>query len=212
MQFDFERMRAMECFEFLTGTVVPRPIALITTLAADGSTNAAPYSFFNIMGIDPPVVAVAVLPTPDGRMKDTGNNILATGEFAANLVSEAMAEAMNLTCIDAPPGVDELALAKFDAAPCVKIKPPRIAASPVAFECRVHATVPLSANQLIVIGRIVQAHVADACVLDVGRHLFDTPGLRLIGAMHGAKWYAKTTDRFAMDRPAWADWVKQGKA
>jgi flavin reductase (DIM6/NTAB) family NADH-FMN oxidoreductase RutF len=211
MQFDFETMRAMDCFEFLTGTVVPRPIALITTFSADGKTNAAPYSFFNIMGIDPPVVALTVLQAADGRMKDTGNNIVATGEFVANLVSEEMVDAMNVTCIDAPPGVDELAIAKLESRPSTKIKPPRIASSPVAFECRLHTSVPLSANQMIVIGRIVQAHVADAYVLDAARNLFDTPGLCLIGAMHAAKWYAKTSDRFAMERPTWAQWVKEGK-
>src|SRR5688572_14076292 len=110
VQFDFEAMSAMQRFEFLTGTVVPRPIALITTLSADGKLNAAPYSFFGIMGIDPPVMAFTVLPTADGRMKDTGENVLATGECVVNLVSETMAEAMNVTCIDAPPGVDEVAI------------------------------------------------------------------------------------------------------
>jgi flavin reductase (DIM6/NTAB) family NADH-FMN oxidoreductase RutF len=211
VQFDFEAMSAMQRFEFLTGTVVPRPIALITTLSADGKLNAAPYSFFGIMGIDPPVMAFTVLPTADGRMKDTGENVLATGECVVNLVSETMAEAMNVTCIDAPPGVDEVAIAKLETAPSFKVKPPRIAASPVAFECRLHTSVPLSPSQAIIIARIVEAHVADACVVDAARHLFDTPGLRLIGAMHAARWYARTTDRFAIDRPSWADWVKQGK-
>jgi len=211
MQFDFEAMWSMQCFEFLTGTVVPRPIALITTLSADGKPNAAPYSFFNIMGIDPPVVALGVLSAPHGRMKDTGNNILATGEFVANLVSEELAEAMNVTCIDAPPGVDELAIAGLATTPSVKVAPPRVASSPVAFECRVHASVPVAPDQLIVIGRIVEAHVADPFILDAQRYLFDTPALQLIGSMHGAKWYARTTDLFAMERPVWADWVKQGK-
>ena len=105
MQFDFEKMTPMQCFEFLTGTVVPRPIALITTQSPEGTLNAAPYSFFNIMGIEPPVVACTVLPSPGGFMKDTGRNILATREFVVNLVSEPMADAMNVTCIDAPANV-----------------------------------------------------------------------------------------------------------
>ena len=91
------------------------------------------------------------------------------------------------------------------------MKPPRVAASPVAFECRLHAEVPLSANQFIAIGRIVEAHVADQFVLDAGKQQFDTPALRLIGAMHAAKWYSRTTDRFAMDRPTWADWINRKK-
>jgi flavin reductase (DIM6/NTAB) family NADH-FMN oxidoreductase RutF len=211
MQFDFDAMSGLERFEFMTGTVVPRPIALITTVSAGGAPNAAPYSFFNIMGIDPPVVAVGVLPTPDGRMKDTGANIEATGEFVVNLVSEALAEAMNVTCIDAPAGVGELEIAKLETIPSARVKPPRVAASPVAFECQLHTSVPLGPNQSIVIGRIVLAHVADAFVLDAKRYLFDTPNLKLIGAMHAAKWYARTSDRFEMERPTWANWVKQGK-
>jgi flavin reductase (DIM6/NTAB) family NADH-FMN oxidoreductase RutF len=211
MQFDFEKRSAPACFEFLTGTVVPRPIALITTVSASGLPNAAPYSFFNIMGIDPPVVAVGLLPTPDGRLKDTANNIQATGEFVVNLVSEDLAEAMNATCVDAPPDVSELDIVGLATAPSVKIKPPRIVSSPVAFECRLHASVPLGPSNSIAIGRILEAHVADEFVLDADKQIFDTPKLRLIGSMHAAKWYARTSDRFAMERPTWAEWVKQGK-
>jgi len=208
MLFDFEQMTPMQCFEFLTGTVVPRPIALITSLSPEGIVNAAPYSFFNIMGIEPPVVACTVLPTPDGRMKDTGHNILSAREFVVNLVPEHMAEAMNITCIDAPADVEELVLAGLRAVPSSKLKTPRIEGSPVAFECLLHADVPLNANQFIAIGRIVRAHVADEFVVDGAKQIFNTPGLRLIGAMHAAKWYCRTSDRFAMDRPTWADWVK----
>ena len=211
MRFDFERMTPMRCFEFLTGTVVPRPIALITTRSSEGLVNAAPYSFFNIMGIEPPVVACTVLPNADGSMKDTGRNIMATREFVVNLVSEEMSEAMNVTCIDAPANVEELKLAGMKTLPSDKVGAPRVEASPVAFECVLHADVPLSTNQFIAIGRIVQAHVVDRIVLDAAKHLFDTPALKLIGAMHAAKWYSRTSDRFAMDRPTWADWVKQQK-
>jgi flavin reductase (DIM6/NTAB) family NADH-FMN oxidoreductase RutF len=212
MQFDLETLGAPACFEFLTGTVVPRPIALITTVSANGQSNAAPYSFFNIMGVDPPVIAVGLLPTPDGRLKDTANNIQATGEFVVNLVPEALAEAMNVACVDAPPEVDELELVGLATAPSVKVRPPRIASSPVAFECRLHVSVPLAARHSIAIGRIVQAHVSDEFVLNGEKAIFDTPQLKLIGSMHAAKWYARTSDRFAMDRPTWAEWIKQGKA
>jgi flavin reductase (DIM6/NTAB) family NADH-FMN oxidoreductase RutF len=211
MQFDFETLGPMACFEFLTGTVVPRPIALITTVSSKGLPNAAPYSFFGIMGIDPPVVAVGLLPTPDGRMKDTATNIQATGEFVVNLVSEDLAEAMNATCVDAPADINELEIVGLAAAPSVKVKPPRIASSPVAFECRLHASVPLAANHSIAIGRIVGAHVADEFVVDAEKYAFDTPKLKLIGSMHAAKWYARTSDCFAMERPTWAQWVERGK-
>jgi flavin reductase (DIM6/NTAB) family NADH-FMN oxidoreductase RutF len=208
MLFDFEQMTPMQCFEFLTGTVVPRPIALVTSVSPEGVVNAAPYSFFNIMGIEPPVVACTVLPAPDGRMKDTGQNILSAREFVANLVSESMAEAMNVTCIDAPADVEELTLAGLQTVASDALKTPRVAGCPVALECVLHADIPLGTNQFIAIGRIVRAHVADEFVLDSAKHIFDTPGLRLIGAMHAAKWYARTSDRFAMERPTWAGWIE----
>lgn len=212
MQFDFERLSPLQCFEFLTGTVVPRPIAIVSTCSAAGQVNAAPYSFFNIMGIDPPVLAFTVLPAANGKMKDTGNNILATGEFVVNLVSEDLAEAMNFTCIDAPPDVDELALANLERHASEKVSPPRIARAPVAFECVLHMQVPLSPNQFIAIGRILRAHVGDRFVLDADKLQFDVPGFKLIGAMHAAKWYCRTSDGFAMDRPNWAEWSRSPKA
>ena len=173
--------------------------------------NAAPYSFFNVMGTDPPIVVVGVQSHPEKRFKDTGHNILTSAEFVVNLVSEATAEAMNVTCIDAPPGVDELRLAGLDTAPSVKIKPPRIAASPVAFECKVHTSLTFSPNQAIVIGRVVHAHIHDEYVLDRERCYIDTPKLKLVGRMHGAGGYTRTNDQFVLERPEWADWVKQGK-
>ena len=94
--------------------MTPRPIAWVTTLSEDGVINAAPYSFFNVLGHEPPTLALGLL-AGKGRFKDTATNILATGEFVVNLVSEANAEAMNVTCIDAPPDIDELALAGLTA-------------------------------------------------------------------------------------------------
>ena len=198
MQFDFDAMSAALRFAFLTGAVVPRPIALITTLSPQGGCNAAPYTFFSIAGTEPPVVTVTVLPTPDGRMKDTGTNILHAKEFVVNLVSEDLAEAMNLTCNDAPAGIDELTLAGLASAPSVKIKTPRVERSPISLECVLHTTVPLSPNQFIAVGRIVQAHARDEFVQDAREPLLDTNAMHLIGGMHGAKWYARTSDVFSM--------------
>jgi len=89
---------------------------LVTTLAPDGSLNAAPYSLFNVVSHDPPIMMISVLPHPDNRLKDTASNILATKEFVVNLVPEALAESMNITCIDAPPYQDELKLAQLGTA------------------------------------------------------------------------------------------------
>jgi flavin reductase (DIM6/NTAB) family NADH-FMN oxidoreductase RutF len=182
---------------------------LVTTLSVNGTPNAAPYSFFNIMGIEPPILALTVLPGAGGAMKDTGRNIRDTREFVVNLVSEDLAAAMNMTCIDAPAEVDEMPLAGLAAAQSIKVAPPRLVASPVAFECQLLQDIPLSTNQFIAIGRIVSAHVADQIVLDAATYQFDTPRLNLIGGMHGAKWYARTNDLFAMERPTWADWSRQ---
>ena len=110
MQFDVAAMAPAHRYELLLGTVVPRPIAIVTSLAPDGSINAAPYSLFNVMGHDPAVATVSVLAHPERRLKDTAANVLATREFVINLVSESIAEAMNITCIDAPPGTNELDL------------------------------------------------------------------------------------------------------
>ena len=110
---------------------------------------------------------MTVLPTPDGRMKDTGVNTLETQEFVVDLVSEMLAEAMNVTCIDAPANVDELTIAGLKSAPSIKVRPPRVADSPVSLECRLHTAVPLGPNQIILIGRIVHAHVADNVMNEV---------------------------------------------
>lgn len=117
MQFDFDVMSPAARFSFLTSADVPRPIALITTVSPGGTCNAAPYTFFSIAGTEPPMVTVTMLPTPDGRMKDPGTNILHSMEFMINLVSEKLAEDMNLTCIDAPADVDEMAMAGLASCP-----------------------------------------------------------------------------------------------
>jgi len=212
VQFDIDKMAAMDRYELLLGTVVPRPIALVTTMSVDGTINAAPYSLFNVMGHDPAVVMLSVLAHPDQRLKDTARNILTTKEFVINLVSEQIAEAMNITCIDAPPGTNELELAKLKTAPSTKVKPPRVSESPVAYECRLLTSLSFGPNQAIIAGQIVHAFVDDRFVRDAPRGVIDTPELNLFGGMHGARWYAKLSDRFAMDRPTWAEWVRQGKA
>jgi flavin reductase (DIM6/NTAB) family NADH-FMN oxidoreductase RutF len=211
MQFDIDGMAPADRYELLLGTIVPRPIALITTLGQDGRINAAPYSLFNVMGHDPAVALVSVLAHPEARLKDTAHNILATKEFVINLVSETVAEAMNITCIDAPPGTNELELAKLKTTSSVKVKPPRVSGSPVAFECRFLTSLSFGPNQAIIAGQIVHAYIEDRFVRDGARGLVDTPELKLIGGMHGAKWYTKLSDRFEMERPTWAGWVREGK-
>jgi flavin reductase (DIM6/NTAB) family NADH-FMN oxidoreductase RutF len=211
MLFDMETLEAQNRYKILASTVTPRPIAWVTTRSEDGVVNAAPYSFFNALGHEPPTLALGLL-AGKGRFKDTATNILATGEFVVNLVSEKNAEAMNVTCIDAPPDIDELELAGLTPALSHAVRPPRIAQSPVSFECRVLTSLVTGPHQTIVIGRILRAHIDDAVVQDKARCYIDTQALRLIGRMHGSGWYARCTDLFQMDRPAWAEWQRNGAA
>jgi flavin reductase (DIM6/NTAB) family NADH-FMN oxidoreductase RutF len=205
MLFDMETLPPQDRYKILASSVVPRPIAWVTTRSRAGVVNAAPFSFFNAMGSDPPTVAIGILPR-EGRLKDTATNIVETAEFVVNLVSEDNAEAMNVTCIDAPPDIDELQLARLTPVPSRSVAPPRIGEAPVAFECRVLASLVTGPLQTIVVGRVVCAHVADAFVLDARRCHLDTPALRLIARMHGSGVYARSSDRFEMRRPTWAEW------
>lgn len=212
MQFDMRALPPLDRYKLLTSSVTPRPIAWVTSRSPDGRNNAAPYSFFNAMGNDPPVVVLGLLRRPDGTPKDTAANILETGEFVANLVSEADAGAMNITCMDAPPDVDEIDCAKLQTAPSTLVAPPRIATAPVSFECRLVQSVSLSARQVIIIAEVLMAHVADRFVLDAERLHLDTAAMTLIGRMHGSGWYLRSTDRFQMKRPSYAEWAAaQGK-
>lgn len=204
MLFDFEALPAQERYKIMTATIVPRPIAWVTTMSRAGVVNAAPFSFFNMMGNDPPTLAIGIMPQ-NGRLKDTAANILETGEFVVNLVSEANAQAMNETCIDAPPEIDELALAGLTALPSRSVAAPLIAEAPVAFECRMLTSLVTGPLQTIVIGRVLAAHVDDRFVIDAERRYIDTPALNLVARMHGSGAYLRSTEMFHMDRPSWAE-------
>jgi flavin reductase (DIM6/NTAB) family NADH-FMN oxidoreductase RutF len=208
MQFDVEALPPTVGEKLLLSTVVPRPIAWITTVSPNGLVNAAPFSFFNLMGVDPPLIAIGIQGHREKRLKDTGQNIRTSAEFVVNLVTETTVAAMNITCIDAPPEVDELQLAGLQTAASIKIRPPRIAAAEVAFECRVETSLSFSANQSIVIGRVVHAHVHDAYVLDPQRCHIDTPKLALVARMHGAGWYTRTSELFRLQRPVWSERIE----
>ena len=205
MFFDMEQLAADSRYKILTATVTPRPIAWVTTVSENGVVNAAPFSFFNVMGHEPPTVALGLL-AGEGRFKDTATNILETGEFVVNLVSEANAKAMNVTCIDAPPDIDELVLAGLTPVASRAIRPPRIAQSPVSFECRVLTSLVTGPRQTAVIGRVIGAHIDASAVQDSERCHIDTQALGLIARMHGRGWYARCTDLFQLDRPSWAQW------
>ena len=207
MLFDVAQMSAQDAYKVLISTVVPRPIAWITTQDVDGRLNAAPFSFFNAVSGNPPVVAIGIGGRAPGDAKDTGNNIRRTGEFVVNLVSYALAKHMNITAIDFGPEVNELVEAGLTTAPSVHVKPPRIAESPVSFECKRLVTVDVGNDRSVILGTVLAMHVQDDCVLNAERRHIDTPKLDLVGRMHGGGWYARTTDRFELPRIPVDEWL-----
>ncbi len=200
MLFDLTTLPPLDQYKLLASTVVPRPIAWVVSLSAEGRLNAAPFSFFNVFGAGPPILCIGIGARRPGDCKDTGENIRLTGEFVVNLVAHDNAAAMNVTAIEFGPEIDELAEAKLTTLPSFKVKPPRIAESPVAMECVRHSIIEFGSDRALVIGQVVAMHVRDDAVLDAKRCHIDTPKLDLIGRMHGGGWYSRTTERFDMPR------------
>lgn len=206
MQFDFSCLSPAERYKLMSAAITPRPIAWLTTVSPEGVRNAAPYSFFNMMGSAPPLVAVGLMRRPDGSYKDSARNILETREFVVNLVSESDAAAMNFTCIDAPPEFDELDAADIETTPSVAIAPPRISSAPVAMECRLFNSIDAGLTT-VALGEVVQFHIRDGLV-DPDRLHVDTLALQLVARMHGDGWYTRCTDLFQLRRPVYSEWLE----
>jgi flavin reductase (DIM6/NTAB) family NADH-FMN oxidoreductase RutF len=203
MQFDMRSLPMPIRYKIVNSTITPRPIAWITSQSAAGVRNAAPYSFFNAVGTEPPLIVLGLLKAPATRaLKDTATNIVETGEFVVNLVCEDDAGTMNLCSVDAPSDVDEIAYAGIETVPSELVAPPRIATSPVSFECRKIAALDIGTLQTVVIGEILMAHIRDEFITDPQRVYLDTPAMKLIGRTHGSGWYVRNGDSFQMDRPA----------
>jgi flavin reductase (DIM6/NTAB) family NADH-FMN oxidoreductase RutF len=212
MLFDFDKLPPQQRYKLLVSTVVPRPIAWVVSLDPAGRMNAAPFSFFNVFGEDPATVIIGIGGRKPGDAKDTGNNIRETQEFVVNLVSYDNAQQMVETAIEFDHSVDELAEAGLTTVASTKVKPPRIAESPVAMECQRMATIELGVNRALIMGRVVAMHVRDDCVLDAERNYIDTPKLDLIGRMHGGGWYARLSDRFEVPRIPVENWKRKTAA
>lgn len=202
MRYDLDQVPEAIAYKLLAATVIPRPIAWVVTKGAQG-VNAAPYSFFNVMGSAPPTLALGLMAAPDRGFKDTAQNILETGEFVVNLVPERLVQAMNLTSADAPRGVDELAWAGLATEPSTHVSPPRIAESPVAFECRAISSVVTGPCQTVVIGRVLAVHIEDRYLKDAARAHIDSDALDLVARSFGSE-YIRSHDRFDLPRPTWA--------
>jgi flavin reductase (DIM6/NTAB) family NADH-FMN oxidoreductase RutF len=188
-------------YQLMIGAIVPRPIAFVSSLSADGIPNLAPFSFFTAISANPPVICFSPMRRgSDGVKKDTLNNIEATREFVVNIVSEEFAEQMNLCSGEYPPEVDEFKVSGLTPIASDLVKPARVAESHIHMECRLVQVVHVSPKPLggsIVLGEVLRFHVDDAFIQEFA---IDPDKLRPIGRMGGST-YTRTTDRFEMRRP-----------
>ncbi|WP_034385789.1 flavin reductase family protein [Deinococcus sp. YIM 77859] len=206
--FDFAALDPADRYKLLTGTVVPRPIAWVTTLNADGGVNLAPFSFFGLLGSDPAVVAFAPGDRPDGTPKDTALNLRSGGEFTVNLVSADLAPVMNATATDFPRGMDEAATLGITLVPGTLVRVPRVAASPAALECREVQTVLIGRTRVI-LGEVLGLHLRADALLDAQRFQVNTAALDLVGRMGGRGTYTHTRDTFILDRISYTQWQER---
>ena len=208
MKIDPSQHSHAENYKLLTNLVMPRPIAWVSTVDDAGVVNLAPFSFFNAVSGEPLYLVVSVgtndAPERNGAMKDTARNILAGKEFVVNMVTEELFEAMNVSAADFPFGESELLAAGLQAAASVKVKPPRVAECQAAMECRLHTTLKLGGNTLV-IGEVVMFHVADDLV---GPRLHIN-GFAPIGRLGSPSAYCRTTDRFDVPRISYAQWLSR---
>lgn len=195
MDIDFSAIDAYRRYKLMASLIVPRPIALITTLGADGTVNAAPFSMFNMVGEDPPVVMVSVNRLQDGRLKDTAANILRTGEFVVHLTDEPMAARMHACGDSLPPHESELVHAGLTPLPSRSVAPPRIAEAPVAFECVLHEKLE-TASRYVFIGRVQWLAVREGLV-DTDTWRVRLQDYHPVGRF-GASFYVGTGQRFAI--------------
>ncbi|MBB6017803.1 flavin reductase family protein [Deinococcus radiopugnans] len=206
--FDLTALPNAARYKLLTATVVPRPIAWVCTLGDGGVPNLAPYSFFGLMGSDPPIVAFAPGDRADGTPKDTALNIAPGGEFSVNLVSAALAQVMSDSATDFPHGMAEAAKLGIELEPGSRIAVPRVRASPATLECVEVQTLQIGKTRII-LGQVIGLSLRADAVLDEEKHYVDTAALDLIGRMGGRGGYTHTRDGFEIARMTYAEWVER---
>jgi flavin reductase (DIM6/NTAB) family NADH-FMN oxidoreductase RutF len=200
--FDPGSMEQPDAYHLLNALVVPRPIAWVSTLSEQGVANLAPHSYFTVLAPDPPTVCFS-----SGGVKDSLRNVRFTGDFAVNVVSEELAEAMNLTSADFPPNMSEFSAARLTAVPCDLIKAPRLLEAPASMECRVVQVLEIGrAPNYVVIGEVVRFHVAERVLRD-GR--VDVSLFRPLGRLSGSG-YVTSGEFVRMARPTYAGLIAAG--
>jgi flavin reductase (DIM6/NTAB) family NADH-FMN oxidoreductase RutF len=194
LSINFEHITAYEQYKILAGSVVPRPIALITSISKEGEVNAAPFSFFNALAADPPLVGFGIQRKPDGEPKDTYRNIIESQEFTVNIVSDDWVELMNICGIPFEETVDEASMAGLSVQTGTLIKTPRIDKAMIALECVLFSEQSTGERGDLILGKVIMAHVGEHLVNTDNFHI-DQVGLDAVGRM-GGQGYARTRDYF----------------
>lgn len=212
MQIDPKKQTKAENYKLLIGSVLPRPIAFVTSKNTHGLVNAAPFSFFSGISASPPMISFACTRKADGQMKDTAYNIMKTREFVVHVVDETNVCEVNDTAVDFPPDISEVEEIGFDLLPSAVVDVPRIAQSKIQMECKLHKMLMLgesdkNAHTDLIIGEIVQFHIEDS-LYDSGRIL--TERLNPIGRLAGTM-YCKIGETFSLSRLGYDKWLEEKK-
>jgi len=194
-EVDFEAITTYQRYKLMASLIVPRPIALVTTLGANGVANAAPFSMFNMIGEDPPILMLSINRLQDGRLKDTAANILDSGEFVVHIPDESMAAKMHACGESFPSDVSELAQVGLTPVASHRVKPPRIQEAPVAFECVLHEKLE-TPSRYVFIGRIQWLAARDG-LIDTQAWRVNLRDYHPVGRF-GASFYTRTNERFSM--------------
>jgi flavin reductase (DIM6/NTAB) family NADH-FMN oxidoreductase RutF len=206
---DFTALPAQDRYKLLCSLVVPRPIALVTTLGPDGVVNAAPFSFFNVFAEDPPLLVLGLQARPDGSLKDTSTHIRDVGAFTVNLIDEGIAAQMNVCSVDFPPGTSELDAAGFTALPGVAINVPRIGEAVASLECKHFQTLEVGpGRRRLCIGEVVYLH-ARAGIVDPTRLYVNLDAYKPVARLF-ANLYAPLGKPFTLRRQTYAEWLADG--
>jgi flavin reductase (DIM6/NTAB) family NADH-FMN oxidoreductase RutF len=201
----FAELTPQERYKLLCAVVIPRPIALVTTLARNGVVNAAPFSFFNVFSEDPALVVLGLQHRPDGSLKDTAAAIYRDGVFVVNLVDEALGDAMNLCAVDFPEGESEVEAAGLAVSPGVDVPVPHLSAAPFALECRKTVALSFGPGRELLVGEVLRLHAREG-LLDTHAMRIEAAAYHPVGRLFGDL-YSRQGDRFALARETHADWL-----
>jgi flavin reductase (DIM6/NTAB) family NADH-FMN oxidoreductase RutF len=209
MIFETEKTAPKQIYNLLIGLVAPRPIALVTSMDEHGQINAAPYSSYNYLCTDPPIIGMGVMDRPGGEFipKDTARNIRRTGQFVVNVVTEDILTQMNICATDFPAEINELEMAGLETTPSSVVKVPRIKQAHAALECVEHQTIEIGRSR-IVLGRVVAMYIEDQFIDPAGPYVLSEE-LHAVGRMNGLGSYVKTRDAFVtVPRIPYSEWLK----